>query len=57
MMLDDFKQMKPTERLLGKRPDAIAIGGFLRPAQAGQHQLKFRGVDGITRCHWHFPLA
>ena len=57
VMLDDFKQMNPTERLLGERPDAIAISGFLRPAEAGQHQLKFRGVDGISRFHWHFPLA
>jgi hypothetical protein len=42
MMVDDLKQMRPTDWLLRKRPNAIAVDCFLRPAKAGQHKFKFR---------------
>jgi hypothetical protein len=37
MVLDDFKQIRPTDILSGKGPDPIAVDGFLRPAKARQH--------------------
>ena len=42
MMVDDFEQMRPTDGLLRKGPDTIAVDCFLRPAKAGQHKIKFR---------------
>ena len=42
MVVDDFEQIGPTDRLPGKRPDPIAVDGFLRPAKTGQHKIKFR---------------
>jgi hypothetical protein len=42
MMVDNLKQMRPTDRLLRKRPNAIAVDSLLRPAKAGQHKIKFR---------------
>ena len=42
MMVDDFKQIRPTDWLPRKRPDPISVDGFLRPAKAGQHKIKFR---------------
>jgi hypothetical protein len=42
MMVDDLKQMRPTDRPLRKRPNALAVDSFLRPAKAGQHKIKLR---------------
>ena len=42
MMVDDLEQMRPTDWLLRKRPDAIAVDCFLWPAKASQHKIKFR---------------
>ena len=50
MMVNDFQQIRPTDWLPGKRLDPIAVNVFLRPAETGQHQFKFRGV-GCTARH------
>ena len=42
MMVDYFKQIRPTDRLPGKGPDPIAVDRLVRPAKAGQHKFKFR---------------
>jgi hypothetical protein len=42
MMVENLKQMRPTDWLLHERPDAIAVDCFPRPAKAGQHKIKFR---------------
>ncbi len=42
MMVDYLKQMRPTDWLLRKPLDALAVDCFLRPAKAGQHKIKFR---------------
>ena len=51
MMVDDLQQIRPTDWLPGKRPDPIAVNVFLRPAETGQHQFKFRGVGCTARLH------
>ena len=50
MMVNDLQQIRPTDWLPGQRLDPIAVNVFLRPAETGQHQFKFRGV-GCTARH------
>ena len=51
MVVDNFQQKRPADWLPGKRLDPIAVSVFLRPAETGQHQFKFRGVGCTARLH------
>jgi hypothetical protein len=41
MVLDDFQQILPVDRLPREGSDEITVGCFLRPAKTCQHEIKF----------------